>query len=485
MSLSVKRVTTMLAFSLAAMADQVQHPLRLQFNSEVLRTLFHKGDQRMLEAFTDLKLTLEEPSEKCPSLTGATFSMTVQEDQNLDDYDFDVSINDADKGYLGFEGKNLRMVGKAKFEDDKELSFTAPVDKFRLEAEFVKEDNDEVIAINKNAQEPTVKDFQFDVGTVTFDEASIAAPAECLAELHEGLEHGVMAMYDSIWSGDLDSLSTMPVESFLPLIGIRHVGGFAMEQSITSSAIEFGFDPEMVFERVRPTPKAKQSMLKEINHNFSERKEDEDDKLLSLIIDENAINSFLLEFVLVERAFSLREFIKTDPRLREALMQLNTSSLAVVLPQVVEEFGENRAMDFYISMSHSLVSNKLDGVKPTGFQMDKNGNIKFVFNLSITLLIEDKATKKWDEARAMFMSFTAKGKVTTNTTNKYGDKMLNAFPKSAEISQLKIFNKDGEEKELEQMLLTSGFNVQMEQLFKMIPPFEMPMKNIPSPPELD
>jgi hypothetical protein len=42
----------------------------------------------------------------------------------------------------------------------------------------------------------------------------------------------------------------------------------------------------------------------------------------------------------------------------------------------------------------------------------------------------------------MFVSFTAKGKVTTNTTNKYGDKMLNVFPKSAEMSLLKIYNKD-------------------------------------------
>jgi len=35
------------------------------------------------------------------------------------------------------------------------------------------------------------------------------------------------------------------------------------------------------------------------------------------------------------------------------------------------------------------------------------------------------------------------------------------------------------------MLITSGFNVQMETLFKNIPPFEMPMKNLPSPPEVE
>ena len=74
MALSIKRVTSLVAVSLAALsdsvlADQVQHPLRMMFNSDVLRTLFHKGDQRMLDAFKELKLTLDEPNENCPAFT--------------------------------------------------------------------------------------------------------------------------------------------------------------------------------------------------------------------------------------------------------------------------------------------------------------------------------------------------------------------------------------------------------------------------------
>lgn len=92
--------------------------------------------------------------------------------------------------------------------------------------------------------------------------------------------------------------------------------------------------------------------------------------------------------------------------------------------------------------------------------MDKNGNFKFVFNISVTLLIQKQGVRKeWDEARSIFASFTAKGKVTSNTTNKNGEKQLTILPKSAEISQIKIYNKDEEEQELEQMLITSGFNV--------------------------
>ncbi len=39
--------------------------------------------------------------------------------------------------------------------------------------------------------------------------------------------------------------------------------------------------------------------------------------MLSVIIDENAINTLLLEFVLIERAFSIRDIIKGDPRLAD------------------------------------------------------------------------------------------------------------------------------------------------------------------------
>ena len=67
--------------------------------------------------------------------------------------------------------------------------------------------------------------------------------------------------------------------------------------------------------------------------------------------------------------------------------------------------------------------------------MDKNGNFKFVFNLSVTLLVEKVGKRgEWDEARSLYLSLTAKGKVTTNTTNKRGQPLLSIFPKSAELS---------------------------------------------------
>ena len=100
------------------------------------------------------------------------------------------------------------------------------------------------------------------------------------------------------------------------MLALRHIGSFAKEFSLGPENIEYGFDPEMYFERMRETPKKKKGLLKAIDSEFTAVEEGEDPKLLQLIIDENAFNSFILDFVLVEKAFSLREYFAMDPKLR-------------------------------------------------------------------------------------------------------------------------------------------------------------------------
>ena len=66
----------------------------------------------MFDAFKDIPL-----SELPDQITEAKFSVEPNEGINIDDYDFDVSINDPNKGYLGFEGNNLRAVGVITISD--------------------------------------------------------------------------------------------------------------------------------------------------------------------------------------------------------------------------------------------------------------------------------------------------------------------------------------------------------------------------------
>ena len=377
MNISVSRVTSILTAGLAGlsslgMAEQVQNPIRMQFSTEAFKMLFNRGDQRMLEALSNLQLvTDEQPLEKfgkCPQLSQATFDVKVADGIDVDTYDFDLSTNEAE--YVGFEGKNLQVTGTAVLNDEAgtEVSFSAPIDTFKMEMEFVSEDNNEILKVNPHAEKPSVKDFTFDLGALSFADGNPFS-ADCVAEFHEGLIDGVLATYEKIWTGaDMESLTKMPIESFLPLILFRQVGGISVDRALSDEVIEYGFDPEMLFERIRPTPAKKTAMLKEIHSEFKHRVESDDPVLLSVILDENAINSYILEFLMIERAFSLRQMAMRDDRLRMALKEMNTSTLKVPLPKVVEEFGEDRPLDLYVSMDHALIASKLDNtLKPSGF----------------------------------------------------------------------------------------------------------------------
>lgn len=153
-------------------------------------------------------------------------------------------------------------------------------------------------------------------------------------------------------------------------------------------------------------------MLKEIDSEFTEPEEEgQDPYAIQMILDENIVNAFLLDFVLFEKAFSLREIMKLDPKMSPFLEQMNTTNAGLLLPQVIEEFGENRMIDFYLSLSHTLISKKIENAKVSGFQIDKNGNFRFQFNFTVTVLVEKAHSGgNFEEARSMYVGLTAKGK---------------------------------------------------------------------------
>ena len=288
--------------------------------------------------------------------------------------------------------------------------------------------------------------------------------------------------YDEMWEGDFASLGKLPLESFLPMLFLKQVGSVATTFEITPVHLEYGFDPEIFYKNERPFFKKKRSMLKEIDSEFSDVEEGQDPYAFQLILDENVVNAFLLDFVLYEKAFSMRQIMKMDDKMRPFLDQLNTSTVGLMIPQFIEEFGENKEIDFYMSLSHSLISKKIENAKVSGFQIDKNGNFRFQFNFSVTILIES-ATEGFEEARSMYVGLTAKGKFLV--TEKKGEKVLQLAPKGAELSSLKIYNRKDEEMVAEQMMFTAAVNVQLEQLVGMMQPKEFPLMNPPSPKELE
>jgi len=129
------------------------------------------------------------------------------------------------------------------------------------------------------------------------------ASAELLSLVNSQVEKMILDKYNLLWEGDVGSLQTLPVESLMPVLLLKHLGSFATQMDISKDNIEYGFDPEGSI-RKKPS-KRKTSMLKEIESEFSTSEEGEDQAAMQLIVDENLINTYLLEFVMIDSSVSL------------------------------------------------------------------------------------------------------------------------------------------------------------------------------------
>ena len=100
-----------LLFSGFAYADYLEPPIRARLNPEIVLDILHKGDQRILGMFKDQEVTLEESANQ---LSNLNFSLLPPEGINEEDYDWTVSLNDEQKGFLGMEALGLRLTGSAQ-----------------------------------------------------------------------------------------------------------------------------------------------------------------------------------------------------------------------------------------------------------------------------------------------------------------------------------------------------------------------------------
>jgi len=66
----------------------------------------------------------------------------------------------------------------------------------------------------------------------------------------------------------------------------------------------------------------------------------QDDQAVQIVIDENFINKYLLEFVLIDRSMSLVKWLQTDPRLAPMVASLNTAAIFEhFLPDIAQTYG--------------------------------------------------------------------------------------------------------------------------------------------------
>ena len=117
-------------------------------------------------------------------------------------------------------------------------------------------------------------------------------------------------------------------------------------------------------------------------------------------------------------------------------------------------------------MNHNLISEHLEGVKVNGFTIDKKGNMQLTLNLAAKLLILSDDEEVDEEARDLYVSVVAKGKLTVDDKSVKNETFLEVTPKSVVISQIKILDKNGKEIELESTLIQTGFNIKIEEVLE-------------------
>lgn len=375
------------------------------------------------------------------------------------------------------------MTGLATKLDGSEIHFVADVTKMNLELKELPETDFRILAIKEEALKYEVGEVDFEIATITAPDGSELACGCFESLIREQVGELIKSNFAKIMKGDKESLLHLPVESLLPIMILKNLASMSTSFEISPAHLEYGFDPDVAFGGAKKMSPRKKEMLKEIDSQFIDDQEGMDKQAIQIVIDENFINKFLLEMVLVDQSISLTKYLKSDPKLSMLVKSLNTkTAFEKLLPDIYETYG-NKRFDVMVSLSHNLIKSKLDGVRVSGFSQDKNGNFRFNFNFFAQILVDRTNNQDWENAREIYLGLTYKGKFVVKEVSP-GEKKLIIVHKSAEVSNVKIFKND-EELLAEQMMVTSFLNVQFEQMLTMLPAQEYSLKNPPNPKEMD
>ena len=210
----------------------------------------------------------------------------------------------------GVYGKDLKVQGKASNLEGESFDYEADLNDFSIEINMIAETDKKILQFNKSARKFESSGLVVNIGEI---KSSVDITPKLSQLVQATVKDLIINEYNTIWAGDIRTLSSLPVESLMPIMFLKNMASMMNEFTITDEYIEFGYDPD--FGRKKPSAR-KNSMLKEIDSQFAEIEEGQDKSAVSLIVDENFINTHLLEFVMIDKSISLEQYLKMDPRTR-------------------------------------------------------------------------------------------------------------------------------------------------------------------------
>jgi hypothetical protein len=303
-------------FAALVYADPVMDAVRVRMNSDLVRTVFHSGDSHILDLFDAILV----PSHSELGLEDMVTAVIPVDEILPENYHFDLDFSEGSADSkkhlkLSFDGNNLQIVGDGQYKNQ-EFIFHAPVSKFNLDV-ALKSKSDEKKAA-EHMMTPAAKAFSVLLGEVTI-EPEFQSSDELKLALKENAEKAVIAAYESIFDGNYAALAKIPMESFLPMLLLKQFSTLANNFDIADNHLDFGFDPDIFVKKGKLNLLSKKHLLREIESEFSVPEEEELPFAFQMIVDENAVNMFLLDFVLYEQGFSMRELMRKDAKTRPYL----------------------------------------------------------------------------------------------------------------------------------------------------------------------
>jgi len=216
------------------------------------------------------------------------------------------------------------------------------------------------------------------------------------------------------------------------------------------------------------TPPKRYKLLKPIESVFfNSQNAGGNDALIQVSVDENFFGIFTIYAVdhIIQPSFGIRDILKSEkkwlPALGPLIPLMTTKTIGTVIPTFKEEYPSTKNLDVVIWYEHVLFKDGFPNAKRTGISFDKNGNLKYQLNLYVELIVEKTPnSNEWEIARDVYITTTFKAKLASKGKNPQ-NKKLTFVPKNIEVSDLKVL-KNGEEQEMEQMMIQSFLNIQLE-----------------------
>ncbi len=131
----------------------------MRVNADLIKQIFHTGDQKILDSFKDLSIAEPVNIDETNGFTNLTASINPKS-VKTEDYDFLVSFKDpSNNNFFGIEGKDLQVSGVVTNLDGSIYDYTADIVKLTLGISENAETDIKILKSNPKAKKLQPDDF--------------------------------------------------------------------------------------------------------------------------------------------------------------------------------------------------------------------------------------------------------------------------------------------------------------------------------------